>query len=558
MFEDRATVNITYDEGKLLQIPKGSSLEQLLQKLPPRRHPALAARVNGALQELDYPLYIDSRVEFLDYDSGPGWRIYRRSLVMLLNMACQELFPERRLWVSHSLSQGLFCNFRDQQSCSSREVSALARRMQDYIQRDLPIHRRQLSREDAILYMEEKGNYEQAELLKQRQEKDLLLHSLGGQEESFFGRTVTHSGLLGYFELLPYEDGFILRLPEREYLGVKPQKQLIPGQLHATLRSYDQWSRLMGISSIADLNRVVRGKPQDFIRLMLVAETLYERQLSQTTDRILQDFPRIRLLLLAGPSSSGKTTSTERLGIQFRTMGVEPILISTDDFFIDRDSTPMNARGRRDFEGLAALNLPLFRESMQALLAGEEVLLPIYDFKQGKSIPDHHSLRLEKDQILLVEGIHALNPQLSRGIPQGQLRKIFISALTQINLDAYCPLSSSDNRLLRRMVRDMQFRGIDPGNTLERWDDVRRGEHENIFPYQEAADFFINSSLIYELPVLRPLVEDALAAIPSQHSCYGEAQRLLRLVRYFECAPSELVPRNSILQEFIGNSLFSA
>jgi len=557
MPENTPAITITYDREQSIRVPKGTSLEQLLQKLPPRPRPALAATVNGALQELDYPLYIDSRVQWIDYNCNLGWRIYRRSMVMLLALACRELFPERQLWVSHSLADGLFCRFQEGQQVEEKEIRALATRMQSYIRADLPIRRSQLSREDAIRYMQENDKQDQAELLSQRQEEYLNLYCLKEQREYFFGRMVNRTGRLGYFALEPYEDGFVLRLPAREYLGCQENLPLIVGQLHATLDSYDEWSALMGIRSIADLNRVVRGGEQGFIQLMLVAETLYERQLSHTTDQILRDFPRVRLLLLAGPSSSGKTTSTQRLGIQFRTMGVEPIPISMDDYFIDRELTPLNERGVKDFESLSALNLELFRENMRDLLAGREASLPRYDFKSGKSIRDHRSLRLEKDQILLVEGIHALHPQMSRGIPRDQLRKLFVSALTQLNLDAYNPFSASDNRLVRRMARDMQFRGIEPSATLDRWDEVRRGEHRNIFPYQEEADFFINSSLIYEMPILRPLVETALEAISPQQSCYLEARRLLRLVRYFAPAPAELVPRNSVLQEFIGNSLFS-
>lgn len=556
MGETASTITITYDKNQTITVEKGLRLEQILEQIPARPRTALAATVNGALQELDYPVYIDSHIQWIDYNCNLGWRIYRRSMIMLLRLACQDLFPERQLWVSHSLAEGLFCRFQGGPDATVEETAALEKAIQSYIQQDLPVLRTQVSRMDAVHYLRENGNGAQADLLSRRKDEYLSLYCIKNQREYYFGRMVTHTGLLGFFRLEPYEGGFVLRLPAREYLGCQPHNQVVAKQLHTTMASYDQWSALLGIRTISDLNRAVTSGNDRLIELMLVAETLYERQIAHATDYILKDFPAARLVLLAGPSSSGKTTSTERLGVQFRTMGVEPIRISMDDYFLDREKTPLNEQGVKDYENLAALDLDLFHTNMRDLLAGREVALPRYDFKTGKSIHNDRLLQLHTDQVLLVEGIHALNPQISQGIPAQRIRKFFISALTQINLDAYTPFSSSDNRLVRRMARDMQFRGISPAGTLDRWDDVRRGEHRNIFPYQEEADLFINSSLIYEMPILRPLVETALEAITPDQNCYLEARRILRLVRYFESAPADIVPRTSILQEFIGNSLF--
>ena len=549
-------ITVTYDKDQTLTVAPGVTLEQLAAQLPPRKRQPLAATVNGSLQELDYPLYIDSRVEWIDYNSNLGWRIYRRSMVLLLVLACRRLFPEQQLWVSHSLAEGLFCRFEGDWRVTEDQTRALQKQMSAYIAADLPIQRRQVSRQDAVEFARSSGNQAQAELLARRQDEYLSLYSAEDCQAYFFGHMVTHAGLLGYFRLEPYSGGFVLRLPSREYLGMQPRDQVIAKQLHTTLSSYEQWSALMKVRTVADLNRVVARGGHDLVELMLVAETLYERQLARACDDILKDFPTTRLVLLAGPSSSGKTTSTERLGIQLRTLGVEPIRISLDDYFVDRDKTPLNERGFRDYESLESVDLALFQQNMNDLLAGKEASLPIYDFKTGKSLPNRRDLRLEKDQVLLVEGLHALNPRLTGDIPGGQMRKLFVSALTELNLDAWTPFSASDNRLIRRIARDMQFRAIEPTSTLERWDDVRRGEHRNIFPYQEEADLFINSALLYELPVLRTLVEGPLEAITQENACYLEAQRILRLIRYFEPAPTDIVPRNSILQEFIGNSLF--
>ena len=322
------------------------------------------------------------------------------------------------------------------------------------------------------------------------------------------------------------------------------------------MSEFHDWSALMGIRTVDELNEIVERPGDDFTDLVLIAETLQERYLHDISDAIFADFPRVRLVLLAGPSSSGKTSTCRRLGIQFRTLGVHPVQISMDDYYVDRSKTPLGPDGQPDYECVEALDVELFQRNMRELLEGKEASLPKYDFKEGRSIHDHRRLRLAQDQILIVEGIHALNPRLSDSIPPEQKRRIFISALTQLNLDAYNPLSASDNRLIRRMVRDMQFRNLSPSNTLALWDKVRRGENIHIYPHHDNADFFINSVLIYELPVLRPLAEGPLADIGPDDPNYLEAQRVLRLIRMFSPAPADAVPRSSILQEFLGHSLF--
>lgn len=552
-------ITLTYDQDKSIDVSPGISLEQLLQELPKREYMPIAALVNNELQELDYPLHIDSHIEWIDANSAIGWPIYRRSLSFLLLLAIKECFSDYQLWISHSLSDGLFCWAENSAGLrlGNQDVLLVQNKMREYVAQQLPIKRDMVSREDAISFFRSEGKPEKASLLLRRDDIYISLYSAHNMTEYLFGRMATNAALLTDFQLIPFEDGFVLHLPTRKYLGMQIKNEHEPRQLHAALNDYYEWSELLHIHTVSDLNAIIDQSTTDFDELVLVAEALQERLIGKVTDAIAADFPTVRIVFLAGPSSSGKTTTANRLRIQFKSLGLDPIIISMDDYFVDKSRTPLDEFGKPDYEGLAAMDLSLFHENMADLLAGREAQLPRYDFKDGKSIAGHRRLTLARNQLLIVEGIHALNEAVSTYIPKTAKRKIFVSALTQINLDATTPFSTSDNRLIRRIVRDSHSRNISPADTLSRWQEVRRGEHRNIFPFQEEADFFINSALIYELPILRPLIEDKLAAIPSDASCYLEARRILKLIRYFSPAGYSSVPKNSILQEFIGESSFS-
>lgn len=550
-------IKLTFDDGSVLAVEEGSTLEQAAASLSFQRQP-VAAIVNGSLQELDYPLYIDSSVKWVDYNSNLGWRIYRRSIIFLLRLVVGERFPELQLQVSHSLSQGMFCwlvGGEGRQNDPAR-VATIEKHMKAYVEANLRLKKTSVSRSDAAAYFQSLGQGGKASLILRRPESSITMYQAQDYRDYYFGKMATNLSCLENFQLEPFDDGFVLYLPARTYLGCQEKRDYLPRQLQATMSEFHDWSDLMGIRTVDELNAIVEKPGDDFTDLVLIAETLQERYLHDVSDAIYADFPQVRLVLLAGPSSSGKTSTCRRLGIQFRTLGVHPVQISMDDYYVDREKTPLGPDGQPDYECLEALDVELFQQNMHDLLEGREASLPRYDFKQGKSLKDHRRLRLAEDQILIVEGIHALNPRLSDTIPQEQKRCIFISALTQLNLDAYNPLSASDNRLIRRIVRDMQFRSLSPSATLSLWDKVRRGEQIHIFPHHERADFFINSVLIYELPVLRPLAEGPLAEIGPEDPNYLEAQRVLRLIRMFSPAPSDAVPRSSILQEFLGNSLF--
>ena len=550
-------IKLTQNNGEVLEVEEGSTLEQVAQNLSFERQP-VAAIVNGSIQELDYPLFIDSEVKWVDYNCNLGWRIYRRSLIFLLRMVVGEVFPDLELQVSHSLSQGMFCWLVGPEGRQNdpAHIEIIEQRMKQYVQANLRLKKTSVSREDAAAYFVSQGQAGKASLVLRRPEQSITMYQAQDYRDYYFGKMATNFSCLEEFELEPFVDGFVLYLPTRQYLGREKKLDYLPLQLQTTMSEFHDWSALMGIRTVDELNDIVERPGDDFTDLVLIAETLQERYLHDVSDAIYADFPTVRLVLLAGPSSSGKTSICRRLGIQFRTLGVYPVQISMDDYYVDRDKTPLGPDGQPDFEAVEALDVELFQQNMMELLQGKEASLPHYDFKEGRSIKDHRRLRLKDDQILIVEGIHALNPRLSDAIPKEMRRRVFISALTQLNLDNYNPLSASDNRLVRRMVRDMQFRGLTPSNTLAMWDKVRRGENKHIYPYHENADFFINSVLIYELPVLRPLAEEPLAEIGPEDPYYLEAQRMLRLIRMFAPAPADAVPRSSILQEFLGNSLF--
>ena len=550
-------IKLTQNNGEVLEVEEGSTLEQVAQNLSFERQP-VAAIVNGSIQELDYPLFIDSEVKWVDYNCNLGWRIYRRSLIFLLRMVVGEVFPDLELQVSHSLSQGMFCWLVGPEGRQNdpAHIEIIEQRMKQYVQANLRLKKTSISREDAAAYFVSQGQAGKASLVLRRPEQSITMYQAQDYRDYYFGKMATNFSCLEDFELEPFVDGFVLYLPTRQYLGREKKLDYLPLQLQTTMSEFHDWSALMGIRTVDELNDIVERPGDDFTDLVLIAETLQERYLHDVSDAIYADFPTVRLVLLAGPSSSGKTSICRRLGIQFRTLGVYPVQISMDDYYVDRDKTPLGPDGQPDFEAVEALDVELFQQNMMELLQGKEASLPHYDFKEGRSIKDHRRLRLKDDQILIVEGIHALNPRLSDAIPKEMRRRVFISALTQLNLDNYNPLSASDNRLVRRMVRDMQFRNLSPSNTLAMWDKVRQGENKHIYPYHENADFFINSVLIYELPVLRPLAEEPLAEIGPEDPYYLEAQRMLRLIRMFAPAPADAVPRSSILQEFLGNSLF--
>lgn len=561
MSEDKKTYNsskskikINYDGNSQALLEQSTSLEDALRQLPKRHPEPVAAIVNGELHELDYRLYTDSQIIWLDYQSADGNRIYKRSLVFVLLIACTHLYPEYKLKINHSLHNSIYCTLTGQDPVSADMVAAIEKEMQRLVEADEPILRNLVSLEDAISFFLSEGKLEKALLLQRRVKNEINLYTCFGITEYFFGDMASRTGLLKDFQLMPFDEGFVMQLPAQEDGTFSEGPFSQPRQLQATLKEAAAWDRLMKLETVSDLNNLIEdGKMTE---LTLIAETMHERKLHKISDEIFADFPKVRVILIAGPSSSGKTTFTRRLSIQFRTLGIRPIAISMDDYFLDRDHSPVDNKGQKDYESIRALDLDLFNEHLDLLISGQEACIPRYDFITGTRTQKCVSHRLQEDQIIIIEGIHALNEQMSFSVPKKNKRKIYVSALTQLNMDDYTPIPTSDNRLYRRIIRDMHCRNISPEETIMRWPSVREGEAKNIFPYQEEADYFFNSALIYELPTLRTLLEDELSKIKPPSPAYIEAKRLLRFIQYFTPAQTDQIPKNSILQEFVGESCF--
>jgi len=551
---NKQKIKITYDGNSQFMLDQSSSLSEALLLLPKRSPQPVAAIVNGELQELTYRLYTDSNIVWLDYQSTDGNRIYKRSIIFLLLVACTHLFPKYRLKICHSLQSSTYCTLTGKDSLSSANIASIEEEMKRLVATDEPIIRNQVSREDAISFFLSEGKLEKALLLQRRVNNDINLYTCSGITEYFFGDMASRCGILEKFQLLPFDEGFVLCLPSQEESCFSAGPFSQPRQLQATLKEAGAWDHLMKLETVSDLNSIIEdGKMNE---LTLIAETMHERKLHKISDDIFADFPKVRLVLIAGPSSSGKTTFTRRLTIQFRTLGIRPIAISMDDYFLNRDNSPVDEKGQKDYESIRALDLDLFNKHLDLLISGKEACVPRYDFISGSRSKDSVPCHLQEDQLIIIEGIHALNEQMSIRVPQQNKRKIYVSALTHLNMDDYTPIPTSDNRLYRRIIRDMHCRNISPEETIMRWPSVREGETKNIFPFQEQADFFFNSALIYEMPTLRTLIEEELAKIKPPSPAYIEAKRLLRFIQYFTPAQTDQIPKNSILQEFIGDSCF--
>ena len=545
-------VTIKYDETQSAPIPKGNTLKEALTKLPMRSPQPVAAIVNGRLEDLDCPLEHDSNIIWLDYKIPDGHRIYKRSLIFVLILATKRILPQHQLYVSHSLENGSYCELIGEEPITDEYIAKIEKEMQKIVADDLPITSKQLNKKEAAEFLRSQNKKEKAELVLKQSRDNIKIYTLAEISDFLFGIMATHTGILNNFHLIPFDEGFVLRLPAAKDIGFSAGPFTEPRHLQAVLREYDNFCRLLGVRTIAELNNIIKEKGIE--ELSLIGETMQERSLHKIADNIMEDYPTVKIILIAGPSCSGKTTFTHKLAIQFRTLGIQPIIISLDNYFINRDDTPLDEYGEKDFESINALDLPLFNSHLLALLKGEEVHTPQYDFASGSRKKETISCSLKGQKIILIEGIHGLNEKLTAAIPKRNKRKIYVSALTQLNMDEYTPIPSSDNRLLRRIVRDMQFRSHDAEKTIMIWNSVRRGEFKNIFPYQENADYYFNSALIHEFSILRSLLEPALKAINTQSEAYPVAERLSQFIEFFTPVDPKKIPCDSILQEFLGYS----
>ena len=548
----RATAQVRFPDGRIFEGPLGTPLAEFIRAAEPAPAiPIVAAMVNGKLRELTHPVESDCTVEPITITTSDGLRIYQRALSFLLVVAAHELFPEAQVVVDHSLTlSGLYCEVRNRPPLTTREVRQLEERMRQIVEADEPIERCRIPLGDARAIFERQGYDDKVRLLRFRQKDYLHVYKLRGLYDYYYGYMVPSTGYLSKFGLNPCPPGLILLFPRREAPTALPVLREYP-RLAGVFREYEEWLELLHVGDVGGLNEAIQsGRMREVI---LVAEALHAQRIAEIAREIAWRRQQGRVVLIAGPSSSGKTTFAKRLAIQLIANGVRPLALAIDDYFVDREDTPRDENGEYDFECLQAVDLDLLNRQVADLLAGKRVQLPTYNFGQGKRCPGPE-VAISSDQVILAEGIHALNPDLLPCLPPERIFRIYVSALTQLNIDSHNRVPTTDTRLLRRIVRDAQYRGYSAQATIARWDAVTRGERRNIFPYQETADVMFNSALVYELAVLKPLVEPLLAQIEPGTIEYAEARRLLSFLEWILPWPADSVPDNSLLREFIGGS----
>ncbi|GAB4531768.1 MAG: nucleoside kinase [Anaerolineales bacterium] len=547
-----ASVQVHLDDGRTLTGPRGTAIGDFLALVADSQAPLMGAIVNGELRELSYPIEIESRVTPITMATADGMRIYRRSLTFLLEAAFEDRYPGITLTVDHSVtSGGYFCQVEGRPPLDARELADLEAHMQTLVAADHPIRReRDVPLSQVIAYFQAKNYQDKVRLLAHRQKKSLSLYRLGEHSDYHFGYMVPSTGYLRWFKLSPIGDGFILRFPRRH----RPTELLpIPGfpKLLSTFRLYGDWLERLGISDVGALNTAIQaGRINEIV---MVSEALHDRHIAEIAAQIADRREQVRIILIAGPSSSGKTTFSRRLTIQLLAHGISPFPLEMDNYFVNRDATPRDENGNFDFESFDALDHRQLENDLQRLIAGERVQLPRYNFRNGCQEPGEE-VQLFPGQMVILEGIHGLNPRLGEHIAASQTFRIYVSALTQLNLDRHNRISTTDTRLIRRIVRDARERGYSAEDTIQRWESVRRGEKRHIFPYQENADAMFNSALVFELAALKPLAEPLLRQVPYASPAHIEAKRLLSLLEWFRPMPADSIPENSILKEFLGGS----
>lgn len=550
-------ITLTWN-GRSQTATPGQTLEQLCPAAPAGEPPVVAAIVNNLLRDLRYPVFCDSHIEWLSATSPLGRRIVQHSLALLLSAAANTLLPGHSLIIEHSLRNGRFCRLTSEQNdraLTDDDIAALEQEMRRLAEADLPITKSRVSKSDAIGFCRAIGDMPKAKTLEKLTDDQITLYTVNGHTRHLFSKTVPSTGYLRDFRLCGFDDGFILVDMNNLTPGPDGNSQLAyPRTLNATLDSYSNWINMQGVNYCSDLNQ--RVESGDFSSLVVMAEARQERTIQQIADRVSRGFPEVRLVLIAGPSSSGKTSFCNRLAIELRNQGLRPITLSMDNYFRNNEDTPLLPDGQPDFEGVAAVDTELFNRHLKLMLAGEAVEMPVFDFKTGRRSERTIPVQLGEKHVLLVEGIHGLNETLTSEIPAANKLKIYISCMTALNLDNLTPISTSDNREIRRLVRDVNSRNISAEKTLLSWQRVRTGEETNIFPFQDSADCYFNTSLIYEFSLLAPLITPYLQSIPADSPAYAEARRLLRLTECFIPADPKPVPAYSLLQEFLGGSIF--
>ncbi len=512
----------------------------------------VCAKVNNKVEGMHYRLYHNKDVEFLDMTSGSGSRNYTRTLFFILCKAVHDIYPGSRVVIDIPVSNGYYVNLGIGRNVELDDVEKIRKRMQEIIDAKLPIRRFEIPTEDAVKMFEEKGDKAKVKLLRSYGRLYTTYYQIDDYVDYFYGSLLSNTSQIYLFGLEKYFDGLLLRIPDHKNPHVLPE-MTHQDKMFGIFKEHHRWQDIMGVRTVGDFNEMVdKGLTTGLIN---VSEALQEKKISEIADEIASR-KGIRLVLLAGPSSSGKTTTCKRLCIQLLTNGIKPLQISLDDYFVDRHHTPKDENGEYDYESIYALNLKLINEQFTALFNGEEVELPKYDFQDGVSKPSGKKLKMNPDNVLVVEGIHALNPELTADIPEKLKFRVYVSALTTILLDDHNYIPTTDNRLLRRIIRDYKYRGVNAQQTIHRWPSVRAGENKWIFPYQENADTMFNSAMLFELAVIKQQAEPLLEQVPENCEEYSEAYRLKKFLDYIRPIPNKDIPPTSLLREFLGGSSF--
>ena len=549
-------ITVTLEDGSTIECPEQTKVVELAPglKSPSGLH-YLGALVNNELVTLAYPLDVDCEVKLVTLVDSHGWRIYRQSVSFLLAKVIKELYPRARFSVEHSLGSGFYCFFsmNGEKKISEEHLTTIDQRMRKIVNADMAIKRVRIPYTQALKQFEEANQDDKYNLLRHINPHKIVAYDCNGYYDLAHGPLALSTGALEHFRLVSYPPGFVIQFPERdnppEIAPFEPQPQLFH-----IFQEHKEWGRILEVDTVGRLNETITTrKIGDFVK---IAEALHEKKIARIADLINANRNHLKLIAIAGPSSSGKTTFAKRLSVQLRVDGINPVMISLDDYFVDREKTPKTETGEYDFENVETIDLPLFHDHLKRLDQGESIDIPHFNFEQGKREFRGKTLQISDDDIVIIEGIHALNPVLTNAIPAERIFKIYISALTQLNLDHNNRISTTDNRLIRRLVRDYQFRGNSALTTMKMWPNVRKGEKKWIFPFQNEADIAFNSALDYELAILKPFAEPLLAEIKPYHSQYAEAMRLSAFLNLFLSISPDVIPQKSILREFVGKSSF--
>ena len=538
---------------KTQKVANGSTLSDIFSSFNLKmEHGPVSAKVNNKVEGMHYRVYNNKDIEFLDMRTSSGSRAYTRTLFFVLCKAVQDLYPGHDVVIDIPVSNGFYVDVRLERDVTADDVDCIRKRMQEIVDARMPIRRYMVPTEDAIALFEEKGDVEKVKLLRTSGSLYTTYYKIGEYVDFYYGTLLTNTSQLYLFGLEKYYDGMLLRIPSLQNpdeLGEVTRQD----KMFEIFKEHHHWQDIIGIRTVGDFNAAVdAGHATDIIN---ISEALQEKKIAQIAEQIAAR-PGVKLVLLAGPSSSGKTTSCKRLSIQLAVNGLKPLQISLDDYFVDRERTPKDENGEYDYESIYALDLQKINDQFNALFRGEEVELPKYDFQSGKSKKSGQRLKMNDNNVLVVEGIHALNPELTAQIPNEQIFRVYASALTTILLDNHNYIPTTDNRLLRRIIRDYKYRNYSAEETIARWPSVRAGEEKWIFPYQENADAMFNSALLYELAVLKMQAEPLLEQVPENCDEYAEAYRLLKFLKYFKGIPFNNLPPTSLLREFLGGSSF--